>query len=554
MSLPRFSLQGSLYSIDNLLGDQFPADNRYRLFAAHIHPLLVKARPALQAAYCQDNGRPGIEPVVLLGVSLLQFMERAPDRQAAEMLKYHVGWKLALGLELELKAFDPSTLVHFRQRLIEHEQSKLAFDAVLEGLREAGLVPKRSKQRLDSTHVLGAVARLSLLELLRETARLALLELHEQADLPRPPFWAVLWERYVESKVDYRLEDSTLRDKQLQAGQDITLLLAWTREQGPEIAEGKQVQLLKRVLEENFQSEDGKLALHSQPATAVKNPHDPEARWAAKADGKKQWIGYKAQVAETVPDQVCEAGEPTAAFITALETQPATGSDEAGMQQVLGEQAKSGLDKPSELFVDSAYVSAQLIIDTRQEGWELTGPAQEPGSMNKTFKSDAFDVNVEQRLAFCPAHKTSSNCSRLEEKSTGKVSFRFEWGGQCAGCPLKDQCLSPGQDHRTLCVSQNHTVLQERRRQQKTEEFARRMRKRNAIEGTQSELVRGHGMRQARYRGLAKVTLQNYLIGAACNAKRWAARVAWEIRQGVAQLAGPDFGQLSRAPALQTTP
>jgi hypothetical protein len=65
------------------------------------------------------------------------------------------------------------------------------------------------------------------------------------------------------------------------------------------------------------------------------------------------------------------------------------------------------------------------------------------------------------------------------------------------------------------------------------------MRNRNAIEGTQSELVRGHGLRQARYRGLPKVKLQNYLIGAACNAKRLVARVAWEIRQGVAQLAAP---------------
>ena len=536
MSLPQFSLQGSLYSIDVLLGDQFPQDDRFRLFASGIRPLLIKARPALESAYCHDNGRPGIEPVVLLGVSLLQFMERVPDRQAVEMLKYHLGWKLALGLELELKAFDPSTLVYFRQRLIEHDQAKLAFDAVLEGLREAGLVCKRSKQRLDSTHVLGLVAKLSLLELLRETTRLALQELHKHTDLARPPFWAVLWERYVESKVDYRLEDSTLRDKQAQAGQDITLLLAWAQEQGPAVAEGQQVQLLKRVLDENFRSEDGKLVLHPQPATAVKNPHDPEATWSAKADGKKQWVGYKAQVAETVPEQPCQAGEPTPAFITAIETQPATASDEAGMQQVLAEQAKSAMDKPSELFVDGAYVSAQLIIDARQGGWELVGPAQEPGSKSKTFKSDAFDVDVENRVAICPAGKNSSNCSRLEEKASGKASFRFEWGGQCADCPLKDQCVSPGQDHRTLCVSENHTTLQERRRQQKTEEFARRMRQRNAIEGTQSELVRGHGLRQARYRGLPKVRLQNYLIGAACNAKRFLARVAWQASRHAAML------------------
>lgn len=541
MSLPEFSLQGSLYGVDVLLGDQFPRDDRFRLFAAHVRPLLVEARPALEAAYCLGNGRPGIEPVLLLGVSLLQFMERVPDRQAVEMLKYHLGWKLALGLDLEVKAFDPTTLVYFRQRLVEHDRAKLAFDAVLNGLRDAGLVPKRSRQRLDSTHVLGLVARLSLTELLRETLRLALKELHARADLPRPSFWPALWERYVESKIDWRLDEATLKQKQLQSGQDITLLLAWARQQDAAVARGKQVQLLQRVLDENFASVEGTLQLRSQPAAAVKNPHEPQAAWCTKGrgDAGKDWVGYKAQVAETVPDRPLEPGEPTAAFLTAVETQQATASDEAGMQQVLAAQGQSGLDKPSELFVDAAYVSAQAILDARREGWELAGPAQEPASKNKTFKSDAFDVKVEERSATCPAGKASSNCSRLQEKASGKISYRFEWGRQCAGCPLKSQCVSPGQDHRTLCVSEHHGVLQERRREQKTDSFALRMRSRNAIEGTQSELVRAHGLRRARYRGLPKVRLQNYLIGAACNAKRWVARVAWQIRHGAAQLSAP---------------
>jgi hypothetical protein len=43
----------------------------------------------------------------------------------------------------------------------------------------------------------------------------------------------------------------------------------------------------------------------------------------------------------------------------------------------------------------------------------------------------------------------------------------------------------------------------------------------NAIEGTLSELARGHGMRRSRYRGFGKVELQNLLIGTACNVKRW---------------------------------
>jgi hypothetical protein len=80
-------------------------------------------------------------------------------------------------------------------------------------------------------------------------------------------------------------------------------------------------------------------------------------------------------------------------------------------------------------------------------------------------------------------------------------------------------------------VGEHHDLLQARRREQKTEAFAEEKKKRNAIEGTQSELVRGHGARRARYRGLPKVRLQNYFIGAACNAKRWIRRLQWEMKQ-----------------------
>ncbi len=155
MSLPNLDRHQSLFSVSNLLGTQFDPQDRFRIFAERIYPLLLRARPVLAGCYCADNGRPAVEPVVLMGISLLQFMERESDRSAMEQVRYHAGWKLALGLGLEIAAPDPSLLVVFRQRLLEHGQAKLAFDTVLEGLREAGRVPKRSRQRLDSTHVLG---------------------------------------------------------------------------------------------------------------------------------------------------------------------------------------------------------------------------------------------------------------------------------------------------------------------------------------------------------------------------------------------------------------
>src|SRR5436305_14547668 len=110
MSRPEFCTQGSLYSVEMLLDKQFPVDDRFRLFATHVRPLLVKARPALEAAYCLGNGRPGVGPVLLLGVSVLQFMERLRDRQAAQLVKDRRGWKVALGLERELSAFRPPPL------------------------------------------------------------------------------------------------------------------------------------------------------------------------------------------------------------------------------------------------------------------------------------------------------------------------------------------------------------------------------------------------------------------------------------------------------------
>jgi hypothetical protein len=137
-----------------------------------------------------------------------------PDRQAVEMVKYHLGWKLALHLRLGDPGFHPTTLVHFRQRLLEHAKSDLAFEAVLEALHQAGLLAKRCRQRLDSTHVVAAVANLSGLECVREALRLALEELAEALPEPaRPAFWPLLWDRYVDSKLDYRSSADALQDK-----------------------------------------------------------------------------------------------------------------------------------------------------------------------------------------------------------------------------------------------------------------------------------------------------------------------------------------------------
>ncbi|MGO9199376.1 MAG: transposase [Limisphaerales bacterium] len=182
--------------------------------------------------------------------------------------------------------------------------------------------------------------------------------------------------------------------------------------------------------------------------------------------------------------------------------------------------------------MDGAYISAQKLVEAAAQGRELIGPAAPPANHNDSrFTSEAFQVQVEQRRALCPAGHPNTQCSRLQEQATGRVSYRFEWDtSTCAAGPLRPQCIQTDHPHRALVVGEQHTALQARRQEQQTKPFPQRMKHRNAIEGTQSELVRAHGLRHARDRGLARAKLQNYFLGAAGNIKRWLRRLAWELQ------------------------
>jgi transposase len=548
MSLPEFSTQSELFSTAGCSRELFPATDRYRLFARKVYPVLAQTRTKLEACYCADNGRVAVEPVLLMGVSLLQYLEGIPDRQAVEMLHYHAGWNFALNRNMGDELFHPTTLVNFRQRMVDHDLSAVGFQAVLDALIAAGLVARKSRQRLDSTQMMGRVSRMSRLDCVRESLRLALQELAQSLpEAQRPAWWGELWDNYVESQTDYRACLETLARKMAEAGKAAQQVLGWLAgASNKKLAQAKQAQLLARVFQEQFEvvpgaSDAGPKTKEQLSSERVQNPHDPDATYASKGRGEqcKEHVGYKVQVAETVTEAVLESGEPTQNFIVGMVTHAARESDEEGACKMEVEQQAMGLEKPPVQYVDAAYVSTDKLVEAKAEGRELIGPAPHSGGPNsERFQSGAFHVEVEQRRATCPAGHHNSQCSRLVEKATGKVCFRFEWDtATCASCPLRLQCIKAEHKHRTLVVGENHTVLQARRTEQQTAEFKVRLKHRNAIEGTQSELVRAHGMRRARYRGLAKTKLQNYFTAAACNVKRWLRRVAWGMQKDLAALA-----------------
>jgi len=539
MSLPREKKQASFYSVSFVADGLFEKGSPYRVFREEILPALRQVRPELEKLYCRDNGRPAIDPTLMAGVTILQFMEKAPDRKAVEQVKLNLGWKYALDLEWEDTGFHPTSLVVFRDRLVDGEAERIGFDAVLRRLVDRGLVRKRSKQRIDSTHVLGSVSKMSRLEATRQTMRLCLEDLRKQDPAVAPEDWPIWIERYCEVEVDYRQlkEPNRIIEKLKQAGEDMTALWAWLETQ-PELKERDKAKLLKRMLDEQFEIREGALEVRPvQLVGCIQNPHDPEAQWASKDQEKKtQWIGYKAQVVETVGEGGSESGQPTGQFITELTTTEAVASDLAGMKAALDAEQEAGLEPPSTLYADSAYVNGPELAQASAEGRELIGPVKGSPKKEGMFPVESFDISIEQRRAVCPAGHKSQTCCRIADYHPGETMFRFRWGTQCRDCPLQTQCTGK-RESRVVVVSPNHDLLQRRRREMGTEAFEREAKNRNAIEGTISELVRGYGLRKTRYRGLAKTRLANYFIAAACNVRRWAHQIAWQAEIAEAKAA-----------------
>ena len=124
-----------------------------------MYPAIRKAQKALDRLYCATNGRTAIDPVLMAGATLLQFMERVPDRKAASEVRLNLGWKYALNLPIDYGGFHSTSLHYFRERLLNGEAERLVFDALLKDLRDCGLVRRECKERLDSTHVLGREGR-----------------------------------------------------------------------------------------------------------------------------------------------------------------------------------------------------------------------------------------------------------------------------------------------------------------------------------------------------------------------------------------------------------
>jgi transposase len=502
--------------------------------------LYMRLRDELGTLYTDEDfthlfpsrGQPALPAWRLALVTVMQFLENLPDRQAADAVRARIDWKYALGLELTDPGFDYSVLSEFRDRLIQGKAEQMLLDRMLVHFKDKGLVKARGRQRTDSTHVLAAIRLMNRLELVAETLRATLNDLAQMAPEWLGAIAAPEWyERYGRRIEESRLpkSEAARMDFAQQVGQDGFVLLDALA--GPniptELTRLPAIETLRQVWERHYErGAEGKARWRAGPelsraATAIESPYDVEARHSTKRD--TVWTGYKAHVTET-----CDTDLPR--VITHVHTTVATTQDvscTSDIHQGLKEKALL----PQVHLIDAGYVDAHLLVEsTDQHGVTLLGPPRSDKSWQAReggYDQSRFAIDWQTQKVTCPEGKTSlwwgAHSAPVDDvDGSARTLVRFS-RHDCDNCPSRSKCVrSTTGRARTLVLypQAQHEALRQARERMSSEEGQTQYRQRAGIEGTLSQAIRVAGLRQCRYRGLAKTHLQHTASAAAVNLGR----------------------------------
>lgn len=506
--------QASFIDADYICEQLIPSDSFYRKFRDVVWPLIKDEH--FKEMYCNDNGRPPISPSLLAMATILQFHKNLSDREMERACMYDIEIKYALGLRLDERPFDHSSLGDFRKRLLENGKEKEIFDNILSHLIKAKLIEKNEIQRIDATHVIADIAVPTMVQLVKKSVFEILKPLKVRyKDAYKRIVSEIDIDEYTRESVNNegpgRPDPEKKRRKLVEVVNDARAVLRHTRAVGDRDIRRKK-DMLRRILQESLEKDESgepKEKPHKEkPKDLMVSPIDPDARCGRKSATKK-FIGYKANVTETVDSR----------FITNIVAMPGNRHDGRTAVETVTEQKKLGI-VPLKVIGDTAYGEGLIRKQLKEHGSEMVAPlcVARNQRTRAVFPKSMFKYNEKKKTLTCPQGVTTRESYRDYQKDL--TIFHFPMS-RCNKCPMQSKCTNAAEGRRTVGISKVNSELREAEVYNQTEQFRNEMRLRPAIEGKLSELKRYHGLTRARYRGLKKVGLQFYFTAAAVNIKRW---------------------------------
>jgi transposase len=467
------------------------------------------------ASLFPPQGQPAESPWRLALICVMQFAENLSDRQTADAVRARIDWKYALSLELTDSGFDFSVLSEFRTRLLDGGMEQELLDTMLTVFQEHGMLKQRGEQRTDSSHVVAAIRGLNRLESVGETLRATLNSLASAtpewlSEIAHPDWF----DRYGKRIEEYRLPkgENARRELAEVIGVDGMILLdAIYSEASPDwLREIPAVETLRRVWVHQYYVIEGQLRLRKAkdlPPASLRfdSPYDPEAHYSTKRD--IHWTGYKVHITET-----CDKDTPMSLPML--------------RQPSLHNQMWRGRNPSIKLSLRRDSYPANIWRTVVEHQVELVGRVKDDihwqTKDEHAYSIDTFDIDWEAKTVTCPQGQTTKYWKPAKDANGNDIIvIRFSRPG-CRDCESRSRCTRAKKESRSLTLrpQAQHEAIQKARKEQKTPQWKERYNKRAGIEGTISQGVRGFGLRQARYIGLAKTHLQNTLTAAAINIAR----------------------------------
>jgi hypothetical protein len=260
----------------------------------------------------------------------------------------------------------------------------------------------------------------------------------------------------------------------------------------------------------------------------IVSPYDVDARWGGKRD--LTWCGYKLHVSES-----CNADPPTCPvtpsdwvpdqppnLITNVATTDASVPDAAMTEPIHHDLAERDL-LPDEHYLDSGYPSADLLVSSLTDyGVRLITPMLADTSpqarAGEGFDRTAFTVDWDAQTVTCPQGRTNAWWTPASQRGTDVIVVKYA-GEVCQSCPVKAKCTTATRDGRqlTLRPRQVQQALDGARAEQTTKQWQARYARRAGVEATIAQATKVTDTRRARYRGLAKTSLDHNTKAAALN-------------------------------------
>jgi transposase len=458
-------------------------------------------RSTLAEHYCPGEGRPALDPVMMLKLDLLSIHYRLSDRELMRQTQVNMAYRLFLDLGSDTALPHPTSMTYFRDR-VGADALKTIFHDVLGQARALGLVGDRLRLK-DATHLIANIAIPSTIRLVAQTRD----QLLDAAEPFAPEEVRREWDRA--DTVCAGSEDLPDTERLLRRVVHLRSILLWADALPNSAAFGAGATTRQEKLHAALALAHKVLADREDPKASdrVISVQDPDARCG------KHGAFFDGYLTDVTMDADSE-------LITGIHVLPANGNEGGDAIYLIAQEEAAHGNDVAAISIDGAGYRGPVLralTDPAGLNLEVFTPPTERIPLT-VFGPEEFTLSADHKTLMCPAGQTTTTYER-NRNDTG-VKFRFS-KKQCGGCALREKCMSnPQAKSRTVIKNDYEAEYNAAQAQAQTPAYAQVRKEHPAIERKLSELVRRHDLRHARYRGLAKVLRQALLTALTVNLKR----------------------------------